>query len=126
MEYSSNLLHASVIPHTFSWNMGLIHAAFATRFDPKEGNVIEYIYPETIDKTQLDGLEFLTLPSGSHNVEQDYIIFRCSDLWGVSVFNQVLDQKTGFLLFTLFQVHLIHHSSRSKDGSLRLSHFIAV
>ena len=110
MDQSRALLHASVIPQSYSWNCGFIALAFATRFDPQEGNVIEYVYPNNINKERLDGLEFLTLPAGSHIIEQDYILFRCAGLWGISVFNQLADTPQGYKLISfILHSYIIFH-----------------
>lgn len=49
-----------------------IVAAFVAKFDTRTGNTIEWQWPADTD---LKGVEFQSIPSGSHNVRDDTIFF---------------------------------------------------
>jgi hypothetical protein len=100
-------VHTSVKPHPFSWRCGYLAVAFATTFDPQEGNKIIFSYPTTIEKEALAGLEFTSLPSGSHQIQQDYVLFRFHHLWGITCFNQSLDHRLSLSCISLFGVFFI-------------------
>ncbi|KAJ3037506.1 hypothetical protein HDV00_001619 [Rhizophlyctis rosea] len=65
----------------FDEDVDRVVAIFVTRFDTLRGQVIDYKYPEDADVT---GLEYTTLPSGSHNLETDVIYFEHKQAYGVA------------------------------------------
>ncbi|EIW77717.1 hypothetical protein CONPUDRAFT_108960 [Coniophora puteana RWD-64-598 SS2] len=62
-------------------------AIFHTSFHPTKGNVLDWSL-KTKDHLVLDGIEFSTLPSGLHLVEQDVVYFTHEGHPGVSVFRR--------------------------------------
>ena len=80
-------------PYHNNKELSEIVLVFGTVFDPKDGNAISFVYPETPSLRSIDGIEFITLPPGSHITEYDYHLFRYSDLYGVSVFTNIADPQ---------------------------------
>eukprot|EP01064_Diplonema_japonicum_P010535 TRINITY_DN17789_c0_g1_i1.p1 TRINITY_DN17789_c0_g1~~TRINITY_DN17789_c0_g1_i1.p1 ORF type:complete len:400 (+),score=81.18 TRINITY_DN17789_c0_g1_i1:40-1239(+) len=77
-----------------------LEAVFVARFDVHKGNVIEWSHPLSEQSRaegqegggkilDLGGLEFKVLVSGSHLVEEDYVLFQFHGLYGVAVYNQL-------------------------------------
>lgn len=64
-----------------------IVAVFRASFHPTQGNVLDWSL-KTSDDLQLDGVEFSSLPSGLHLVEQDVVYFTKDGLRGVCVFSR--------------------------------------
>ncbi|KAJ3194368.1 hypothetical protein HK101_002888 [Irineochytrium annulatum] len=60
-------------------------AVFVARFDTLRGNMIEYQYPLDVD---LSGVEYQSLPSGSHAVTSDLIYFRKKSKYGLCAFQR--------------------------------------
>ncbi|KAI8844855.1 hypothetical protein BC829DRAFT_445838 [Chytridium lagenaria] len=60
-------------------------AIFVARFDTLRGNMIEYQYPVEAD---LSGIEYQSLPSGSHAVMSDVIYFRKGPYYGICAFQR--------------------------------------
>ena len=55
-------------------------AIFVARFDTALGNVIDFIYPESSKSLFIDqGLEFKSIPAGSHLCSSDIIYTSCGD-----------------------------------------------
>ncbi|KAJ3213738.1 hypothetical protein HDU67_002536 [Dinochytrium kinnereticum] len=62
-----------------------ICAVFVARFDTLRGNMIEYQHPLAAD---LSGVEYQSLPSGSHAVISDVIYFRKGSHYGICAFQR--------------------------------------
>ncbi|KAJ3096740.1 hypothetical protein HDU97_005606 [Phlyctochytrium planicorne] len=62
-----------------------VYAVFVARFDTLRGNMIEYQYPVDSD---LSGVEYQSLPSGSHAVMNDVIYFRKGHYYGICAFQR--------------------------------------
>ncbi|KAH8985050.1 hypothetical protein EDB86DRAFT_3105849 [Lactarius hatsudake] len=80
-----------------------IVAIFHASFHPTRGNDLDWSLKAT-DDLQLDGVEFSSLPSGLHLVEQDVVYFTKDGLRGVCVFTrrQTSEQgQRGFRLSSL-------------------------
>ncbi|KAH9168538.1 hypothetical protein EDB89DRAFT_1855427 [Lactarius sanguifluus] len=78
-------------------------AIFHASFHPTRGNDLDWSLKAT-DDLQLDGVEFSSLPSGLHLVEQDVVYFTKDGLRGVCVFTrrQTSEQgQRGFRLSSL-------------------------
>eukprot|EP00116_Pleurobrachia_bachei_P012190 sb/3472452/ len=58
-------------------------AIFVVAFDTREGNVIEWCYPDDYDLT---GVEFKAMPSGAHNVQHDVVVFEVNGNFGMAAF----------------------------------------
>eukprot|EP00947_MAST-08B_sp_MAST-8B-sp1_P001621 g1621.t1 len=54
-------------------------AVFVVHFDTKRGNVIEWVRPAEFD---MDGVEYKAMPSGCHNVQEDFVFFKHVDGMG--------------------------------------------
>ncbi|KAK7498898.1 hypothetical protein BaRGS_00009990 [Batillaria attramentaria] len=63
-----------------------IAAIFVVAFDTRSGNMIEWCCPEDTD---LDGVEFKAMPSGSHTLDRDFVYFRKDNLYGLSCFENM-------------------------------------
>ncbi|XP_076449359.1 DENN domain-containing protein 11-like [Babylonia areolata] len=63
-----------------------IAAIFVVAFDTRSGNMIEWCLPEDTD---LDGVEFKAMPSGSHTLDRDFVYFRKDNLYGLSCFENM-------------------------------------
>lgn len=64
-----------------------IVAIFRTSFHPTQGSVLDWSLKAS-DDLNLDGVEFSSLPSGLHLVEQDVVYFTKDGLRGVCVFTR--------------------------------------
>ncbi|KAJ5070065.1 protein lchn [Anaeramoeba ignava] len=72
-------------------NLEGILSIFLIRFDIKKGNIIEYFYPNDFD---ISGVEFKALASGLHDVQNDIIMFKFKQFFGISYyFKQELKQE---------------------------------
>ncbi|RUS87014.1 hypothetical protein EGW08_005252 [Elysia chlorotica] len=63
-----------------------IVAIFVVAFDTRSGNVIEWCEPE---ETDLDGVEFKAMTSGSHTLDNDFVYFRKDNLFGLACFENM-------------------------------------
>ncbi|KAH9515644.1 DENN domain-containing protein 11 [Bulinus truncatus] len=63
-----------------------IIALFVVAFDTRSGNIIEWCVPE---ETELDGVEFKAMPSGSHTLFSDFVYFRKENLFGLACFENM-------------------------------------
>ncbi|KAG0349752.1 hypothetical protein BG005_010713 [Podila minutissima] len=64
-----------------------IDAIFITRFDTRQGNVLEWC--DAVPDLGLDNVEFASLPSGLHNTTEDVIYFRLEGCMGLAVYVNV-------------------------------------
>ncbi|KZT57990.1 hypothetical protein CALCODRAFT_517068 [Calocera cornea HHB12733] len=69
-------------------------AVFKTSFHPTKGNVVDWSVTAS-DDISLDGVEFSTLPSGLHVVDEDVIYFTKGSREGVCVFRRVKTDEAG-------------------------------
>ncbi|CAL1530636.1 unnamed protein product [Lymnaea stagnalis] len=63
-----------------------IVALFVVAFDTRSGNIIEWCVPED---TELDGVEFKAMTSGSHTLSSDFVYFRKDNLFGLACFENM-------------------------------------
>ncbi|XP_019640410.1 PREDICTED: protein LCHN-like isoform X1 [Branchiostoma belcheri] len=63
-----------------------IVAIFVVAFDTRTGNIIEWCKPEDSD---LEGVEFKAMASGSHTILKDFIYFKKDNLYGLSCFENM-------------------------------------
>ncbi|KAI8759431.1 DENN domain-containing protein 11-like [Biomphalaria glabrata] len=63
-----------------------IIALFVVAFDTRSGNIVEWCIPED---TELDGVEFKAMPSGSHTLFSDFVYFRKDNLFGLACFEKM-------------------------------------
>lgn len=63
-----------------------IVAIFVVTFDPRSGNMMEWCLPE---ETDLDGVEFKAMASGSHTLMRDFVYFRKDSLYGLACFENM-------------------------------------
>ncbi|KAH9515642.1 DENN domain-containing protein 11 [Bulinus truncatus] len=63
-----------------------IIALFVVAFDTRSGNMIEWCVPE---ETELDGVEFKAMPSGSHTLFSDFVYFRKENMFGLACFENM-------------------------------------
>ncbi|CAG5117486.1 unnamed protein product [Candidula unifasciata] len=61
-------------------------ALFVVAFDTRSGNIIEWCLPE---ETDLDGVEFKAMTSGSHTLNSDFVYFRKDNLFGLACFENM-------------------------------------
>lgn len=64
----------------------MIVAVFVVAFDTKKGNIVEWKYPSEV---VLEGIEFKSMASGLHKIEQDFIYFKQKQLYGLSCFEKI-------------------------------------
>lgn len=64
-----------------------ILAIFVVTFDTRSGNMIEWCLPPNID---LEGVEFKSLPSGSHKLRNDFVYFKLRDDYGISCYEKLI------------------------------------
>ncbi|KAF9391796.1 hypothetical protein CPB97_005433 [Podila verticillata] len=64
-----------------------IDAIFITRFDTRQGNVLEWC--DAVPDLALNNVEFASLPSGLHNTTEDVIYFRLEGCMGLAVYVNV-------------------------------------
>lgn len=89
-----------------------LNAVFVVRFDTVKGNMIEFQYPKELS---LSGIEFTTLPSGSHSIGTDVIYFRRPPYFGLSVFKRtVVLSDTG----TTAEAKVTSASNRGKSEQI--------
>ncbi|KAK7047595.1 hypothetical protein VNI00_006363 [Paramarasmius palmivorus] len=89
-----------------------IVAIFHASFHPTRGNVIDWSL-KTSDDVELDNLEFNTLPSGLHLVDQDVVYFSKDGHQGVCAFRRVKTAEQGQRGFRLSSLGvLVAKSSR--------------
>ncbi|XP_050398253.1 DENN domain-containing protein 11 [Patella vulgata] len=67
-----------------------IVAVFVVAFDIRSGNVIEWCIPED---TELDGVEFKAMASGSHTLDRDFVYFRKDGYFGLACFENMRIQS---------------------------------
>ncbi|XP_013392834.1 protein LCHN [Lingula anatina] len=63
-----------------------IVSVFVVAFDTKAGNVIEWCLPQEMD---LEGVEFKSMPSGSHHLLKDFVYFRKAEFYGLACFENM-------------------------------------
>merc|ERR1711998_445992 len=63
-----------------------IVAVFVAHFHTREGNIIEWQYPEDVD---LSGVEFKAIASGCHQNDTDFIYFKHADYYGLACFHKL-------------------------------------
>uniref|UniRef100_A0A0W0G5B6 Protein LCHN n=1 Tax=Moniliophthora roreri TaxID=221103 RepID=A0A0W0G5B6_MONRR len=91
-----------------------IVAIFHASFHPTRGNVIDWSL-KTSNDVDLDNLEFNTLPSGLHLVDQDVVYFSKNGHQGVCAFRRVKTAEQGQRGFRLSSLGvLVAKSSRPK------------
>ncbi|XP_071091811.1 DENN domain-containing protein 11-like [Haliotis cracherodii] len=61
-------------------------AIFVVAFDTRTGNLVEWCLPE---ETDLDGVEFKAMASGSHTLDKDFVYFRKENLYGLACFENM-------------------------------------
>ncbi|KZO97241.1 hypothetical protein CALVIDRAFT_597586 [Calocera viscosa TUFC12733] len=89
-------------------------AVFKTSFHPTKGNIIDWSV-KTSDDISLDGVEFSTLPSGLHVVDEDVIYFTKGSREGVCVFRRVKTDEAGQRGFKLGALGvLLEESTRAR------------
>ncbi|PAA57865.1 hypothetical protein BOX15_Mlig014484g1 [Macrostomum lignano] len=59
-----------------------IAGAFVAAFDTHVGNLIEWCRPAELNRP---GLEFKAIPSGAHDLDEDFVYLRCGRLFGLAV-----------------------------------------
>jgi len=62
-------------------------AVFVVTFDTRSGNIIEWVYPINLN---LDGIEFKSLPSGSHKLQNDFVYFKYGDMYGFACYEKLI------------------------------------
>ncbi|EEB91831.1 hypothetical protein MPER_09746, partial [Moniliophthora perniciosa FA553] len=91
-----------------------IVAIFHASFHPTRGNVIDWSL-KTSNDVDLDSLEFNTLPSGLHLVDQDVVYFSKNGHQGVCAFRRVKTAEQGQRGFRLSSLGvLVAKSGRPK------------
>ncbi|KAL0572215.1 hypothetical protein V5O48_009750 [Marasmius crinis-equi] len=89
-------------------------AIFHASFHPTRGNVIDWAL-KTSDDIELDNLEFSTLPSGLHLVDQDVVYFSKNGHQGVCAYRRVKTAEQGQRGFRLSSLGiLVAKSARPK------------
>ncbi|KAG7087342.1 hypothetical protein E1B28_013318 [Marasmius oreades] len=89
-------------------------AIFHASFHPTRGNVIDWSLKAS-DDIELDNLEFSTLPSGLHLVDQDVIYFSNNGHQGICAFRRVKTAEEGQRGFRLSSLGiLVAKSARPK------------
>ena len=81
----------------------LIQAAFIVHFDTKLGNVVEWVTPAGfgIESPGMGGIEYKAMPSGCHNVTEDFVYFKHVDsvtgdrLFGLACFHNMTVDANG-------------------------------
>ncbi|EJT98131.1 hypothetical protein DACRYDRAFT_118884 [Dacryopinax primogenitus] len=109
-----SLLSAESVVETTTGPDHDICAVFKTAFHPTKGNIIEWSV-KTSDDISLDGIEFSTLPSGLHVVDEDVIYFTKGAREGVCVFRRTKTDAEGQRGFKLGALGvLLEESTRSR------------
>ncbi|KAL0066274.1 hypothetical protein AAF712_006705 [Marasmius tenuissimus] len=89
-------------------------AIFHASFHPTRGNVIDW-FLKTNDDIELDNLEFSTLPSGLHLVDQDVVHFSKNGHQGICAYRRVKTAEQGQRGFRLSSLGiLVAKSARPK------------
>ncbi|KAF9220600.1 hypothetical protein BS17DRAFT_786803 [Gyrodon lividus] len=92
-----------------------IVAIFHASFHPTKGNVVDWCLKASED-LQLDGVEFSTLPSGLHLVDQDVVYFTKDSHSGVCVFRRRRTSEHGQRGFRLSSLGiLLAKSTRARS-----------
>lgn len=87
---------------------------FHCSFHPTKGNIIDWAL-KTEENLDLTNVEFSSLPSGLHLVEEDVVYFKKGDHQGVSVFHRRETSETGHRGFRLSSLGvLLAKSSRPR------------
>ncbi|GAB1609332.1 DENN domain-containing protein 11 [Argonauta hians] len=63
-----------------------IVSIFVVTFDTRSGNMVEWCLPEDTD---LDGVEFKAMVSGSHTLMRDFVYFRKDSMYGLACFENM-------------------------------------
>ncbi|KAG2364781.1 hypothetical protein BDR07DRAFT_1400675 [Suillus spraguei] len=91
-----------------------IVAIFHASFHPTKGNLVDWCLKAS-DDLELDGVEFSTLPSGLHLVDQDVVYFTKDTHSGVCVFRRRRTAEHGHRGFRLTSLGvLLAKSTRSR------------
>ncbi|KAG2098105.1 hypothetical protein BD769DRAFT_1631354 [Suillus cothurnatus] len=91
-----------------------IVAIFHASFHPTKGNLVDWCLKAS-DDLELDGVEFSTLPSGLHLVDQDVVYFTKDTHSGVCVFRRRRTTEQGHRGFRLTSLGvLLAKSTRSR------------
>ncbi|KAI0292962.1 hypothetical protein B0F90DRAFT_1811880 [Multifurca ochricompacta] len=83
-----------------------IVAIFHASFHPTRGNILDWSLKAS-DDLQLDGVEFSSLPSGLHLVEQDVVYFTKDTHHGVSIFRRRQTSEHGQRGFRLSSLGIL-------------------
>ncbi|KAI0064962.1 hypothetical protein BV25DRAFT_1906451 [Artomyces pyxidatus] len=81
-------------------------AIFHASFHPTQGNIVDWSLKAT-DDVHLDGVEFSSLPSGLHLVEQDVLYFTNNEHHGVAVFKRRKTTELGHRGFRLSSLGIL-------------------
>ncbi|KAF8264240.1 hypothetical protein EI94DRAFT_1738825 [Lactarius quietus] len=83
-----------------------IVAIFRASFHPTQGSVLDWSLKAS-DDLQLDGVEFSSLPSGLHLVEEDVVYFTKDGLRGVCIFTRRETPEEGQRGYRLFSIGVL-------------------
>ncbi|CAI9735438.1 Hypothetical predicted protein [Octopus vulgaris] len=83
---NDNRISANRSPLPSSLAADKIVTIFVVTFDTRSGNMIEWCLPEESD---LDGVEFKAMASGSHTLMRDFVYFRKDSLYGLACFENM-------------------------------------
>ncbi|KAG9093648.1 hypothetical protein FS749_014021, partial [Ceratobasidium sp. UAMH 11750] len=96
-------------------------ALFHSAFHPTKGNIVDF-YLKVRDDINLDGVEFSSLPSGLHLVDQDVIHFTKDGLCGIAVFRRRRIRENGLRGVRLGAVGVLIGSAPRARPWLHLPH----
>ncbi|CAE6338979.1 unnamed protein product [Rhizoctonia solani] len=96
-------------------------ALFHSAFHPTRGNIVDFSL-KVRDDVNLDGVEFSSLPSGLHLVDQDVIHFTQDGLCGIAVFRRRRTKENGLRGVRLGAVGVLIGSAPRARPWLHLPH----
>ncbi|KAG8792032.1 hypothetical protein FRC12_007465 [Ceratobasidium sp. 428] len=96
-------------------------ALFHSSFHPTKGNIVDFQL-KVRDDINLDGVEFSSLPSGLHLVDQDVIHFTKDGLCGIAVFRRRRIRENGLRGVRLGAVGVLIGSAPRARPWLHLPH----
>ncbi|QRV95416.1 LCHN protein [Ceratobasidium sp. AG-Ba] len=96
-------------------------ALFHSAFHPTQGNIVDFQL-KVRDDINLDGVEFSSLPSGLHLVDQDVIHFTKDGLCGIAVFRRRRIRENGLRGVRLGAVGVLIGSAPRARPWLHLPH----
>ncbi|KAL5638989.1 hypothetical protein ACGC1H_003384 [Rhizoctonia solani] len=96
-------------------------ALFHSAFHPTRGNIVDFALKVRED-VNLDGVEFSSLPSGLHLVDQDVIHFTQDGLCGIAVFRRRRTKENGLRGVRLGAVGVLIGSAPRARPWLHLPH----